>query len=389
MTASHSRASPAPLVSLQRVPDYSREAVSFGIDALLAPLGGLQAFVRPADRVLLKPNLVLGFPPDRAVNTHPMIVREVARLALDLGAEVTIGDSPGFGTMECAARKAGLTEAMQGLQVKWTEFTRSSVSAQHQPYRHLLLAREVLEADVVVNLPKLKTHCQMGMTLSVKNMFGSVVGLEKFQSHYRAGTDKMAFARMLYDIANATSPALTIMDAVLAMDGDGPTGGRPVQTGFLAAGMDMSAVDAVMLDILGLSSADLLTLQAASDAGDTGWESVRTVGPPLHELRPAQWNLPRSLSLALGGPRWLLDLPLVNRWLRRQIIPWPSVLPSCVGCGNCAEVCPAHAISLVNRRPQINESTCIRCYCCHELCQYHAMSIRRGWIGRLARRLLK
>jgi len=384
LTAGSLPPAPAPLVSLQAQASYEPESLARAVDALLAPLGGLGAFVRPGDRVVLKPNLLLGFPPERAITTHPAVVRAVAQHALDCGARVAIGDSPGLGSIERVGRACGIDAVVRDLGLAWVEFTPLEVVDDRRVFKRLSIARELLEADVVINLPKLKTHCQMLMTLAVKNMFGAVVGLQKLQWHYRAGRDKHIFARMLYEICMAVHPALHIVDAVVGMDGNGPRSGTPRAAGFVAAGTDPSAVDAILCDIVGVPREDLYTLQAARAAGDRAWEHARTAGADPADLRPAHWTLAETQTLAMQGPAFLQRLPWIGRWLRDRVTAIPYALPDrCVRCGECVRICPAHAMRMEPAGVTIDPARCIRCYCCHELCTHDAMGLRRSSILRL------
>lgn len=372
-----------PLVSFERQPDYAAGAVKEAMLRLLAPLGGMNAFVKRGDRVVLKPNLVMGFSPERAVTTHPAVFAAAAELALDCGARVAAGDSPGAGSCRAAAAKSGLAEVAERLGVELLEFTRAECFSEKRTFKKLRLARELLEADVVVNLPKLKTHGQMFMTMAVKNLFGSVVGPEKFQWHYRAGRDTATFATMLYEICRAVNPALTIVDAIVAMDGNGPSSGTPNPLGFLAAGADPCAVDAALLDLLGLPREKLPTLQAAARAGDIAWRETTAVGDDPAGLRPARWTMPETHPLHMVGIAALHRIPLVSRLIKAQVTAKPAPKPTCIRCGACARLCPAGAIVMSENGVEIDRKKCIYCYCCHELCPHGAMGLRKSLLLRL------
>ncbi|MCX7933861.1 MAG: DUF362 domain-containing protein [Planctomycetota bacterium] len=372
-----------PLVVFVRQCDYDYPAVKSALERALAPLGGMAAFVRPGAKVVLKPNLVLGYPPERAATTHPAVVRAVAELALACGGKVSLGDSPGIGSCRSAAEKAGLGPIFSDLGIPCLEFTPSETRDDRRLFRCLTLARELLEADVVINLPKLKTHCQMLMTMAVKNLFGAVVGLQKFQWHYRAGADKALFGRMLYEICAAVNPSLNILDAIVAMDGNGPTHGEPNATGFIAASPDPCALDAATMRALGLAPEALYTLQAAAAAGNTAWQEVALAGEPLAALKPARWQLPMTQSLAMEGPNLLRHLPFVGRWLMQQVAAVPFANDRCRRCRACVDICPAQAIALTAEGIKVDSQACIRCYCCHELCASDGMTLQIGWLGRI------
>jgi len=374
----------APRVSLVQQKSYDPAAVQAAIERLLEPLGGMPAFVSRGDRVILKPNLLAPRTPDQAVTTHPSVVRAVARMALDCGATVAVGDSPGLGTLQRAGTQAGYEPFMEELGIGWVEFTPVEVTVEERAIKRLTLARELIEADVVINLPKLKTHCMMLMTMAVKNLFGAVVGLQKFQWHLRAGRDRKLFGQVLYEIAQRVAPRLSIVDAIVAMDGDGPNAGQPNATGFLAAGVDFSALDAVLLDVVGIEREGFPTLEAAVAAGDEAWKQVCTAGVPPAELRPARWNTPATQSPGLPLPPVLAKIPLFRGWLRNQATARPMAHKGrCVLCGECVAVCPAQVMTLGKRGITIDDKRCIRCYCCHEICAHDAIRLRRGLLSRL------
>jgi uncharacterized protein (DUF362 family)/Pyruvate/2-oxoacid:ferredoxin oxidoreductase delta subunit len=374
-----------PRVSLVRHDDYEPASLLESIRTLLEPLGGMEAFVRPGDRVVLKPNIIDGRAPDLAVTTHPEVVRAVACLALDCGARVAMGDSPGRQSLRVAAGKSGFNPVMEDLGLDWAEFTPLERATGEDGVRKLTLARELVEADLVINIPKLKTHCMMFMTMAVKNLFGAVIGLRKFQWHLRAGRDKALFGRVLYEICSTVAPGLSIVDAVVSMDGDGPTSGKPNPTGFLAAGRDPSAVDAILMDVLGLDRNELFTLRAAAEAGDRAWEDAVTVGAAPEELTPGRWVLPASESAELPLPSFCHKIPFLREWLREQTTVHPYAIEEpCVLCGECVRICPAQVMTMTSTGIAIDQKVCIRCYCCHEICPHSAIGLRKGLLARVA-----
>lgn len=387
-----------PRVSLVAEKSYDRRAVDDAVQKLLVPLGGMGSFVKPGDRVIVKPNLILAKPAHMAVTTHPEVVRSVCRLALDCGGRVSVGDSPGKGSVRRAGAVAGYNPVLADLGIDLVEFTPREIVfdrpvgdfdrpvgvASSRVCAKLTLAAELLDADLVINVPKLKTHGMMLMTLAVKNLFGAVLGLQKFQWHLRAGKDKALFGKVIYEICRAVNPGLSVVDAIVSMDGEGPTSGIPNSTGFLAAGGDPSAIDAVLMDIVGLERSDLHTLAAAADAGDGAWKDAEVVGASVNDLRPARWTLPGAQSAALPLPLFCQKIPFLREWLRTQATAKPvSVRDKCVSCGDCVAVCPAQVMTLTDRGVAIDHARCIRCYCCQELCPHDAIETRKGFLGRL------
>lgn len=371
-------------VALTRQTTYDLPALREGLTRLLAPLGGMEAFVSRGARVVLKPNLLLGFAPERAATTHPAILRVVAERVLDCGGVVKVGDSPGAGSCRKVAEQAGLAAVARDLGIELIEFTPREVHDPSRQFPDLVLGAELLDADVVINLPKLKTHCQMLMTLSVKNMFGAVVGLRKTMWHLHAGRDKPTFARMIHEIYRAVSPALQIVDGVVGMDGDGPTGGIPNQVGLLAAGADGPCVDAVLMDVVGLARERLWTLGAAVACGETAWRAAEAVGEEPAALKPARWILPRTTGLHSFAPGLTRKIPLIGEFLHSQFTALPHPEEACVLCRECVRICPAKALSVREepKRIELDRGKCIACYCCHEMCPHRLMDLRKGLLGR-------
>ena len=370
-----------PLVNLLSHDNYDRGLILDRVRELLHPLGGMERFVRPGSRVVLKPNLVFGRASDKAINTHPEIFRAAAVLAREAGAGwIGMGDSPGYGTARAAAKSCGLAAVAEEEGVELIEFTPQEDVDQGRAFMRLELARELLEADVIVNLPKMKTHGQMLMTLAVKNMFGAVPGARKLQWHYRAGRDRMLFARAINEIARRVKPQVSILDAVVGMDGMGPTAGRARKVGFLAASDDPWALDAAVMDVLGLDRDILFTLADAREHGPGEWLDCELRGDAPAALRPDDWQIPALRTLQMHGGFVEKRLPGVAKWLRRRMAPRPVPKDACIACGHCVEICPVKAMRLDNGRLRIDDGACIRCFCCHELCQHDGMDMAGGGV---------
>ena len=372
-----------PQVSLRAVADYRREPLEAAVIELLAPLGGMAAFVRPGQRVLVKPNLLSAKGPEKAVTTHPELVRAVVRLAQQAGGLVSVGDSPGIGLPRQVAKACGILQICEETGAGFAPFAESvTVRPQGSTFQELEIARDVLEAEVIINLPKLKTHQMMGVTCAVKNLFGAVVGMRKPRLHLQAGTSKAFFALMLLELAEQIRPALTIVDAVVGMEGDGPGSGDPVQIGALLAGAEPLAVDAVALALLGLPTEGCWTQQVARQSGRRGslLEEVEVLGPTPASLRPASFRPAKATDVNFGLPPFLKDR------LKRSTTALPQVDGDrCIGCGLCARHCPPAAMSLARGQLQIDLKRCIGCFCCQELCPQGAILTHQGLLLRLSR----
>ncbi|BCR04216.1 (4Fe-4S)-binding protein [Desulfuromonas versatilis] len=370
-------------VSLVAAPDYSPQTITAAIERLLAPLGGMQAFVRPGQKVLLKPNLLSAKPPEKAVTTHPEVVRAVIALVQGCGGIVSVGDSPGIGTPRQVAQRCGILQVIEESGARFAPFADSvKVRPQGSTFHELEVARDILEADVVINLPKLKTHQMIGLTCAVKNLFGAVVGMRKPRLHLQAGTDKAFFALMLLELAEHIRPALNIVDAVVGMEGQGPGGGDPVQIGALLAGADALAVDTLAMELVGLRPDACWTQKIARKTGRPGsrLEELEIYGERPAALRPAHFRPAKATDVNFGLP------PFLKNPLKRTTTALPEPdFEKCLACGLCVQHCPPRAMTVETGRLQIDLERCIGCFCCQELCPHGAILTRQGLLLRLSR----
>lgn len=362
-------------VSLQHCDSYEQHNLHESIVALLAPLGGIGRFVTAGQRVLLKPNMLAGKPPEAAVTTHPALVQTVAGLVKKAGGIVLVGDSPGIGLFEQVARKTGIKAAVEASGSTLVPFDRTRQIAADGIFRRLELAEEYLAADVVINLPKLKTHEMMTLTCGVKNLYGAVVGPAKAALHLTAGRSKELFAGLLLEIAQARPVALTIVDGIVAMEGNGPNSGTPRQLGMLLAGDSPVAVDTVVAQLAGIPHRLLPVEQEAQRRGLSGstMDQIRLAGElPLVPADPP-FALPDGLDLQFGLPGF------IKPFLRDSLSPLPCADPQrCVLCGICRDACPPQAITLTKNALKVDSGRCIRCWCCRELCPHHALLLKKG-----------
>ncbi|HOJ52704.1 MAG TPA: DUF362 domain-containing protein [Syntrophales bacterium] len=328
----------------------------------------LLPFTLSGRSVLIKPNLLLPATHEQAVCTHPLVVRAVVEYVLNQGGYPWVGDSPAMGSFARVIKVAGLEEALQDLPVSFRPFESSVPVDCGPPFGVIELSREAVEADLMINVPKFKTHSQMLLTLGVKNLFGCVVGLRKVKWHLQVGVDRDLFAQLLLSIAQRLSPAVTILDGILALEGEGPgKRGNPKPVGVLIGADDPLGVDMAVCRLLGLDPDTVPVLAAAKNRGLLpSWEALpriegKVVGFRLPHLEPL---------LATAGP---LKGVLRKYFLAR---PVPD-MKLCRLCGECVKMCPAQAIESVGRL-SISYDRCIRCYCCIEICPYGAMMKKEG-----------
>ena len=382
-------------VAVTRCVSYELGEVSRAVAEALSLLGGLEAFAREGQTVLLKPNLLSAKAPDTAAATHPAVVEAVAREVLRIGATPVIGDSPPFRGQialryEHLLRVTGMRQAADRLGIDTVSLDRPwrEIEIGGKLFRKMPVAARFLDADVVISLPKLKTHELTAYTGAVKNVFGVVPGLKKSQLHLQAAEDPRQFAQMIVDIFGACRPTLSIMDAVIGMEGQGPTVGAPKEIGLILASADAVALDAVALEIVGIApeSVDTTRLAAEQGFGEARLERIEILGESLDGAR-VKGFVP---SPTVGGG--MSQVP--ERWrplLRNQFVPMPRVRADrCVGCGDCAAVCAIGAMTLADHRgkrvARADQRTCIACYCCDEACPHGAIDVRKGWIGEIVKR---
>lgn len=372
-------------VVLEKISEYSREEVRNAMIRVLAPLGGMGAFVRPGERVLLKPNMLSAKTPDAAVTTNPEIVRVVIELVREAGAIPFVGDSPGIGKLQRVAERCGIMQVLEETGTELVEFTEPVQVSGSGIFKRFELARPYLEADRLINLPKLKTHGMMTMTCAVKNLFGAVVGAGKIAWHLRAGEDRDLFAQMLLEIYQLRKPDLNIVDAVTAMEGDGPSGGDPRHVGLLIAGGNAVSVDVIAGEILGIPKKLLYLERVAAKFGLPGIErrSIQVSGFPLREARVEDFKLPPISDVQFGLPRFL------SRYLRRYFTAYPYPLANkCKLCGICKDACPPGAMEIRGASLEIDYPRCIRCFCCRELCPEDALGVKEGKLLRIIKKCI-
>ena len=370
-------------VVLNQVSDYTPERLKTVIQDQLEALGGISRFVKPGQTVLIKPNMLAGKAPEKAVTTHPEIVRVVIEEAQKAGGKVLVGDSPGIGKSEQVVRKCGIMKVIEETGATFTPFTESvTVPGREGIFQHLEIAREVLDADVIINLPKLKTHQMMGLTCGIKNMFGAVVGMRKIRLHLQAGTNKEFFATMLLELAEFLNPALTLVDGITAMEGDGPGSGDPIHVGTVFSSTSMQAVDTVASDLLKLPTKEVWTQKVAlhSDRAGSRMEDIELIGDPIETLRPPRFKPAKSTDVNFSLPSFLKN-PLKKSLTAR---PEPD-RDSCILCGECVRSCPPQAMQIENKKLMIDFDRCIRCFCCQELCPHGALETKQGVLLKVAR----
>lgn len=367
-------------VSIARCGSYQHDDIITALKRLLAPFGGMESFVKPGMQVLLKPNMLAARKPEEAVTTHPALVGAVVQLVRNAGGTALVGDSPGIGSFAKVGDKSGICKAVELAGGQMIAFDKTRTISGGSTFRSMELARAYCDADLVINLPKLKTHEMMTLTCAVKNLFGAVVGPAKAGLHLTAGHSKQLFARLLLEIASARPVALTIVDGITAMEGNGPSSGTPLHLGVLLAGENPVAVDTVAARIAGIEQKHLPVEQEAArlEMPGSSLKQIELLGEQIQMPLQKAFKLPEGLDLHFGIPGFLKPL------LRNQLSQLPVAdLKLCQLCGICRDACPPQAITIKNNTLKVDKEHCIRCWCCRELCPYHAMKLRKGFLLRI------
>ena len=377
-------------VSINKCDSYDDQMVRKAIEASVAPLGGLESVIADADRVLLKLNLLSAKSPEAAVTTHPAIVKATVELVQELGATPVVGDSPGGGSTAASYKalleKTGIQEVVDdtGCQlVRFDEAKLEVASQKAKTFKKLTLAKAVTEADVIIGLPKLKTHNLTYYTGAVKLLYGYIPGMFKTEYHLHTARDINTFADLLLDLHEMYPPAITVMDAIVGMEGAGPSNGNPRKIGLVLASKSCTALDYVAVTIAGFDPMSVPTVRLAQErgAGPARLEDIRILGEQVQPLVMEDFEKTLTTSLSRAPPF------LINS-LKRFIAAKPVVDASnCKRCGECVKACPPKAIAFTKARgPGINYSKCIRCYCCQELCPEGAITVSTPLVRRLLKR---
>ena len=367
-------------VSVVRCDSYNHaeDRIKKAIDLI----GGIHNFVKPKDRVLLKVNLLLAKPPSTAITTHPKMVEAVINIVKKAGAEVWVGDSSGGkGLTSKALIATGVQGAAEELGAKVMDFDKIGVNTLSIPdgkvLKEIQIAKPITDADVVISIPKMKTHALTLYTGCIKNMFGAVPGGNKSLIHSITGSDAEEFAQALVDIYSVLPVHLNLLDGIVGMEGLGPNMGKPINSRVVLASRNGIALDAVASTIMGFSPSDIPMLRIAQERGlgtiDTN--KITVLGEKIEDVKI---DFKKPFRIYKG----LMFLPsfVRNAFVETPRLPFPNK-KKCTKCKICEENCPTQAIKVTDG-PNFDHDKCIRCYVCHELCPDKGIRLKKSLLHR-------
>lgn len=378
-------------VALLKCSEYDVDALEKKIREGFELLGGdsfMKSLVPYNSKVLLKPNMLNIESPGSPVITHYSVFEAVIRVLKDYSSNISFGDSPGFGDSRKAAEKSGLMEVAEKYDVKFENFNESVHVTLDKSIlcRSWNIAKAPYEADVLITLPKLKTHAMAYFTGAVKNQFGCIHGTQKAEWHTRM-PEAHNFCKMLLDLNTLVGTSFAILDGIVAMDGNGPKNGNPHKMDTLIMGKSITAVDSVAVRLIGYDNP--LDTPVLKEAYDNKWgvvlpEEIEVLGEKIADMKAKNFKLCRK------GGNFHFTSPEVSNFIRGMVAPNPSlIIDKCVSCGRCSEVCPEKpkVINMVKINgklvPKWDMKKCIRCFCCQELCPAGAIDTKYRTLGKI------
>jgi len=352
-------------------------------------LGGAGRLAATGEKILLKPNILVGADVSACISPHPTVFAAIAREFQKTGAQLRFGDSPGVGSPEGAVRRSGHLTVAQELGIELADFT----TAREVPFPdgHLInkfdIAEGVASSDGLVSISKFKTHALTRITGAIKNQFGCIPGVRKAEFHSVMPNANL-FSQMLVDLNLLLKPRLFIMDGIVAMEGNGPRNGTPRPMHVLLFSTDPVALDTTVCRLIDLDTQLVEPLIHGEAFGLGTTQEIEYVGDPLDGFIQTDFKANRS-----NVPTTTDTSFLSTSFMRRFTSPRPVIDPTlCIRCGQCVNICPVQpkALSWRNNEridiPVYDYAKCIRCYCCQETCPEKAITVEIPWLGKLIRR---
>lgn len=350
-------------VSIVPCASYDKEKV---YKAVQKAISDIDFEIKPKSNVVLKPNVLTNKKPEQAVTTHPAVIEAVCRILKEKNCSITIADSSGVYSTLKNFETSGIAEAGRKYGARLVSLSHEKLIVKKIPDAKILketrISRILFDADLVINMPKMKTHVLTKTTGGVKNLFGCIPGALKQSYHVKAPSEKK-FCQLLVDIYSLVKPQLSIMDGIVGMDGNGPVGGNIRKIGLILASDDAAALDYAMGKITGIE--DVYTTRFAVARGFINPDSIEIKG----KIKNVRFKQPAT------------TVSFVPSIFKELFFKYTSLEPyvmvdKCTKCGTCAKVCQSKAIKL-GPYPVFDRKKCIHCYCCHELCPYKAIDLKR------------
>lgn len=365
---------------------YEYKEVKKAVERGFALLGGSSLFVRPNEKILLKPNWLSADPPEKCVATHPAVFKAVSEVLQSAGASLSYGDSPAFHSPETAAKRTGISAIAEELKIPLADFKFGKVVHfnEGQQNKKFTIANAVLDNDGLISLPKMKTHGFQRITGAIKNQFGCIPGALKGEFHVKV-PDAYEFAKMLIDLNAYVHPRLYVMDGIMAMEGNGPKGGNPKKMNVLLFSTDPIALDATECRLMNLDPALVLTNKAGMEMGAGTYleKEIELLGDPIEKFIALDFDVNRKPEKPFkksGGIQFVKNAITARPYI---------VAERCIKCGVCVNMCPVDPKAVnwhdgnKNNPPSYKYDRCIRCYCCQELCPEGAIRIKQPFIRRI------
>jgi len=365
-------------VSIIKCKEYNPQEVFDAVHNALKLIGGIENFVKKGQKVLLKPNMLSAKKPKKGITTHPLILEAMVREVRNAGGEVWIGDSPS-GAIKGVKRcwiNTGFMDVSTKMNVKLINFETGGTEVRKINGEEFHYAESAFKADVVINLPKFKTHGFTLYTGCIKNMFGTLPGLQKAFIHKRYPHPD-SFSKKLVDIYELIIPSLHLMDGILGMEGEGPATGGKRKTGLILASADGVALDTVASHIMGFGKdeVDMIRIAGERNLGENNLDKIKIVGSKIEDVKFDDFKLPSNRLIKIV-PEFLMKLIGKLIWVK------PTANKElCTSCGQCVRSCPVQAITMVDTYPEIDYDICINCLCCNESCPEGAIEQKLSWLA--------